>query len=200
MYKILEDQSPYFIKFTFDNIFDIVKKCQYILENVERTGEFQHHKLDLDQAIEIIKMLPFRKSFPINGYRMSLFITPPRHHHHTHIDGDDNTISLNLGIKIHNNLCTTNWYDSKIIYENYTTIQNLPYDDPKTAGPVDNKKHIPLKSAVVGQNEFVLHNSTIFHDWDNSSSDFERIVLTVRPSKKIDPIPFENARFLLFGI
>lgn len=200
MYKILEDNSPYFIKFYLNGIDNVVSECQHILNNIPRTGNFQHHKLDIETGIKVIKMLPFSMHFPINLYRLSLFITPPKYQHYAHIDGDDNTISLNLGIKIQNNLCKTNWYDKDVIYKNYKTISNLPYDFLRTESVIDNKKNLAASTATLGQNEFILHNSTIFHDWDNSQSDQERIVLTVRPSKKIDPVSFDQAKILMFDL
>ena len=197
MYKILEDRSPYYIKFTYAGIDSTVERSKEVLDKLRRTGNFTHHKLTADRAADLLQYVPFAEQFRLNVKRVSFFISAPRYQHYAHIDGSKNYISLNLGVGVHDNLCTTNYYDKDLILKNYKTYRNVPYDDPKTVGTVNRIVHRPLMNTVVEQGVFVLHNASIFHDWDNSESDNERAVLTFRPLSP-ETLTFEQAKKLLF--
>ena len=199
MYRILEDRSPYYIKFTYSGIEEVVERSKELLTSIRRTGLFTHRKLTVAQATDLVQYLPFTEQFRLNLNRVSFFISSPRYQHYAHIDCAKNYISLNLGVGIHDNLCTTNYYDKDTILKNYKTYRNPPYDDPKTVGPVNRIVHRPLMNTVVEQGTFVLHNASIFHDWDNSESDNERAVLTIRPADP-ESMTFDQAKKLLFNL
>jgi hypothetical protein len=61
--------------------------------------------------------------------------------------------------------------------------------------------HMPLKSMVAQSGECILFNTDMFHDWDNSSSKNERMVLTLRLKDYNKPnSSFEDARDILLKL
>jgi hypothetical protein len=193
MYSIVEKKDPFFVKFTYEGINDSVEFCQKILPSVKRKGLFTHYKLNEDLSKEFARLLPF--DFEINLFRVSLFITAPGYKHYPHIDGDDNFISLNFGIGIQNDLCTTNWYRKEDIETNYKVLSAQPHNAFRTAGPVSIK---PACTTVVKQGVCILHNASIYHDWDNQYSDKERTVMTIRPASRLK-MTYDDAKQILFS-
>jgi hypothetical protein len=59
------------------------------------------------------------------------------------------------------------------------------------------ENHTPIKSMVAQQNECILFNTEIYHDWDNSNSSNERVVLTLR---SITPgsVYYDDVKQILF--
>jgi hypothetical protein len=57
---------------------------------------------------------------------------------------------------------------------------------------------IPLKSMVAIQGECILFNTDIYHDWDNTQSNNERIVLTLRLENP-GLMYFDDVKKILFG-
>jgi hypothetical protein len=96
------------------------------------------------------------------------------------------------------NNCVTNWYSDEDLkdYPIDNTVNNLSRE---CLGFVK-ENHIPLKSMIAKQNECILFNTEIFHDWDNTTSQNERIVLTLRIIEELKPQTyFEDVRKILFN-
>jgi hypothetical protein len=99
-------------------------------------------------------------------------------------------ISLNYSIDISNDKCITNLYDTKEIENNFKINSDVPSNLAKISIEDFNKnKKLPIKSFVHKQNEVVLLNTSMYHDFDNSASKEERVILTLRLAK---PDCFDN--------
>ena len=59
-------------------------------------------------------------------------------------------------------------------------------------------KEQPVKQMTAKPNEVLLFNTDLWHNWDNSASDKERVILTLR-TKEPANFYFEDARKILFG-
>ena len=54
---------------------------------------------------------------------------------------------------------------------------------------------------IAQPNEAILFNTEIFHNWDNSLSNNERVVLTLRPTLSVRrEIYFDTMKKIMFGI
>jgi len=191
---VLEDCSPYYIRLTHDGIDDIIKKCLEYSDGVNfKKFPFYHHLYRLGQADEILNLVPVAKDLKLNPGRVSLFVTQPGYYYRPHKDGVNHRVSLNYTIKILDNKCVTSWYDDE-------SLKSYPIDllggrSREVDGFVKDK-HTPLKSMTAIQGECILFNTEIFHDFDNSISTNERMVLTLR-SKDPGSLYFDDARKIL---
>lgn len=195
-YTIIEDCSPYYIKFIHDGIDDIVKLCNSISDNTEYTKGFTHQRLELDIAETVLKLVPMSKQLSFLKPRVSLFVTQPGHYYRAHKDGLNHRIGINYMIKVLDNKCITSWYSDDDL-KNYP-IDNLPSKISREADGFIKENHLPLKSTSFVQGECVLFNTDIFHDFDNTQSTNERVILTLRLSNPGDQY-FNDVKEVLFG-
>jgi hypothetical protein len=197
MYTIIEDCSPYYIRFTHDKIDEIINRCNSIANELELTKDMTHYKIESTIANDILSFVPMAQQFDILKTRVSLFITKPGYCYDVHKDGIDHRFSLNYTIRVLDNKCVTSWYSDEELkdYPIETMINQTP---SRHIFGVDKEKHIPSKTVTFGPNECILFNSDLFHNWDNSQSDHERIVLTLRLEKPRH-VYFEDARKIMFG-
>jgi hypothetical protein len=186
-FTIIEDQSPYFIRFQFDNltkIIDLVKNKEK--ESIIRfKGSYIHKDFPEPVTKEIISLLPVEFGFDIAV--ASIFETLPGGGSGIHKDGKDNRISFNIIIKKDDNECITYWYNNedqfkpKVEYSSEIKQYGDPsytrniYKDHKTANKFDYSM-----SMIAQENEMILFNTEIFHSWKNNSLKFSRKVLTLR--------------------
>ena len=100
---------------------------------------------------------------------------------------------LNYHVSIKDDKCVTSWYADEELAE----YKLWPSQHSRELIGADLKKHTPLKSVVFKPGEVSLLNVDMFHAFDNSQSDNERVVLTFRDM----PVrhTFEEARHILFG-
>lgn len=197
MYQIIEDCSPYYIRYTHDGIQDIFEYANLHTPNLQGINYgFKHHVFKPDQADAILSMIPTHKQIPLEKDRVSLFMTSPRLYYRAHKDGSYDHVSINYTCKILDDKCITSWYsDEDLSIYNIDTLDGQSRECFK----FDKTKHNPVKSMIAKPNEAILFNSEIYHDWDNSQSDNERVVLTLRPVYAIRPqIYFETMRNLMF--
>ena len=128
--------------------------------------------------------------------RVSLFVTQPGFYYRAHKDGLNHRCSINYTVKILDDKCLTSWYSDNDLKE--YEIDNLASKTSREAIGFDKAKHVPLKSMIAVQNECILFNTDIYHDFDNSKSQNERIVLTLRLENPGD-MYFDNVRKILFN-
>jgi hypothetical protein len=195
-YTIIEDCSPYYIRFTHDGIDNVVAKCLKHIDGRKFTQDFTHSKYALQQAQDIISSVPMNKELTFDIQRVSLFVSNPGLYYRAHKDGMDHRFSLNYTVKILDNKCVTSWYSDEDL--NIYNIDHLATKTSRECEGFDKTKHVPLKSMTAVQGEGILFNTEIFHDFDNTQSDCQRMVLTLR-IKNPGSLYFEDVRKVLFG-
>lgn len=194
-FKIIEDCSPFYIKFYHSSTKPIIDKCKHIINTLQLPEwTFNNHKLPMSQGEEIVSLLPLDLNF--NLKRVSLFVTGPGYYYQAHKDGLDHRFSINYGIEISDDKCVTSWYDDNDL-NNY----EIEYFNGKSreCNEFIKHNHIPLKSMTLQEGEALLFNTDIFHDFDNSLSNHRRIVLTLRINRP-GRTYFDDAKELIFGI
>ena len=195
MYKIIEDCSPYYIRFTHPEIERIVSICKEVAAQTEYTAGFTHHRLDLPIAEEILNIVPLAKQLMFLKPRVSMFATQPGHYYRAHKDGLNFHIGINYTINVLDSKCITSWYSDEDLSE--YPIDNLASKRSREADGFDRKKHTPLKSTTFVEGECILFNTEIFHDVDNTASDNQRVILTLRLAYP-EHVFFEDIKKILF--
>jgi hypothetical protein len=144
---------------------------------------------------------------PIWEERVSFFISKPGLYYRAHKDGLDTRFSINYTVKILDDKCVTSWYcDDDLKDYQIDPLSVESRRNPLTAvssrecvGFVKSN-HIPTKTMIAKQGEVILFNTDLFHDWDNTTSVNERVVLTLRIAKPLkSKTYFEDAKRILFG-
>jgi len=198
MFTIIEDCSPYYIRFTHNGIEKVINDCLKFIEGKTFPNKFTHHKHLEHHAEQILDNTGMTNLFNFNKNRVSLFVTQPGFYYKPHKDGPDHRFSINYTVKILDDKCVTSWYSDE-------ELKNYPIE---ALGGIGNwwsrevkgfikDKHTPLKSMVARQGEVILFNTDMFHDFDNNSLN-DRMVLTLRV---INPgaMYFDDAKNILFG-
>ena len=196
-YTIIEDCSPYYIRFSHEGISDIIDVCLEESSKEIFKRKFTHHRFNPEVSQKILSLCPLTSELNLNPDRVSLFVTQPSFYYRAHKDGLNHRFSINYTIKILDNRCITSWYSDSDL-KNYI-IDNLASKTSRECDGFDKTKHTPLKSMTAVQGECILFNTDIFHDFDNTESSNERMILTLRdinPSK----IYFEDIKRILFGL
>jgi hypothetical protein len=196
MYTIIEDSSPYYIRFAWEGLEDIIKfiSIQPIDINKGTQEEsYVHYNFDMKTAGDIIHRLPMKSDLVINYDRVSLFITDPGNKSAIHKDGAETRYSINIPISILDDDCLTAWFSDESLKD--ARQQNSEYS---RIADIDNCP-IPIKSMVVKSNECVLFNTDIYHSWDNEKSVNKRIILTLRDID-VANVYFDDVKKTLFGL
>jgi hypothetical protein len=199
-YTIIEDCSPYFIRFTHDGIDKIIKYCnECTTTDILNLKDFLHYRLPEEKALHMLSLVPMAEQIPLMQNRVSLFISPPGIYYRAHKDGLHNRFSINYISRVLDDECVTSWYDDDELKD--YQIDNLVNKTSRECDGFVKENHTPVKSFVAKQNECVLFNTDIYHDWDNTASTNTRVVLTLRIIEKLKPQTyFEDARKILFNI
>lgn len=197
MIEIIEDCSPYYIRFKHPGINDIIELYSSFLPDIDNLkSSFSHLKLPIDQAKQIINLCPLSQYVSFNQNRISGFVSKPGLYYRAHKDGRDHRFSINYTVKILDNNCITSWYSDQ-------DLQDYVIDDlggySRECINFDKSKHKPIKQMVAKQSEGILFNTDIFHDWDNSTSSNERVVLTLRANNPGD-VYFKDIKQVLYKI
>jgi len=196
-YEIIEDCSPYYIRYTHEGISDVIDYCNECTP-IHNGKQFRHHILPETNALTMLSLIPESKQLALMTSRVSLFISKPGLYYRAHKDGLDNRFSINYVSKVLDDKCVTSWYSDDDLKD--YTIDNLPSKSSRECVGFIKEKHTPIKSMIAKQNECILFNTDIFHDWDNRNSTNERVVLTLRMVKELRPQTyFEDARKILFN-
>ena len=195
MFSIIEDCSPYFIRFTYNGIESIINRCKDYIQEIQFQKRFTHHRYPLDQATDLLSLTPVSSVLDINLNRVSLLVTNPGFYYRAHKDGMDHRYSINFTVEVLDDKCVTSWYSDEDL--NSYIVDILPGQFSRECRAFDKSKHIPLKSMTAVQGECILFNTDIYHDFDNRYSPNRRMILTLR-DKMPGIVYFENAREKLF--
>ncbi len=176
---IIEDSSPFYIKFAHDGLDKIIAICNEELKKVPEVKTFSHHTLSINVGKQILDLLPLSKKISFQEERVSLFISAPGYKHYVHIDGA--LVSVNYGVRVADNACITNWYSDDVIVNNFKVTPDLPWNRALIErSEFDKNKQLPEKSFIHKQQEAIIFNSSKYHDFDNSNSKEYRAILTLR--------------------
>ena len=210
IYNIIEDCSPYYIRFTYTGIEQVFDQCtpehynyQKMIDEqpstyLDKKGHkyFVHYKLDQPNCQKLLESVPMRDALNVDDARVSFFISAPRCVYRPHKDGLAVRCGINYSVQINDDKCVTSWYD-------YKDLSMYPIDTvggrSREAKGFVRGVHTPLKSMTAKQGECILFNTEIFHDWDNSQSPNMRVMLTLR-FKEPHKMYFADAKRILFGI
>ena len=198
MFTIIEDCSPYYIRFTHDNIEKIINICQHEMSGLQSVSKFTHHILNRNVSEEILNLVPMTALLNLRPDRVSLFVTPPGYYYRAHKDGIENRMSINYTIQILDDKCLTSWYSDKDLDSYRTSGLDWNIGSRECEGFIK-QRHTPLKSMTAVAGECILFNTDIFHDFDNSTSSNTRAVLTLR-SVTPGKIYFEDAKRIMFNV
>ena len=198
-YTIIEDCSPYYIRFTYPGIEKVIEYCsdeKFNYDNmIEESGQsFIHHKLPINKATDLLNLMPLMDKLSIMNERVSLFVTKGGRNYRPHKDGLNVRCGINYNISIKDDKCVTSWYDNEEL--SIYPIDTLNGRSREAAG-FDSTKHTPLKSMTAVQGECVLFNTDIFHGFDNSQSNNTRVILTLRFNNP-GIVYYDNVKKLLF--
>lgn len=196
-YTIIEDCSPYYIRFRFDGIENFIEQFSPSVLNYDEilnAHMFAHHKLSLEDGIKAIDQLPFAHQLPISHSRVSLFISTPGYVYRPHKDGLDLRCGINFNVYVVDDHCPTQWYSDEDL-----KMYPIDHTSKRSREVIGFKRglHTPVKTMTAVQGECILFNTEIFHDWDNRKSKNNRALLTLRFTD--NTLYYENARKILFG-
>lgn len=208
--NVIENCSPYYIRFSHDGIDKIIEFCLGKIPNEFFTSGFKHYKFSESDGKKLLSFTPFNELISIQTKRISLFITEPGKYYGAHKDGYPLTMfSINYPILVSDNKCVTSWYsDEEILNHNYIVnrdisinagIQNFQMGMSREVQDFNKSKHVPAKTMIAQVGEGILFNTDIFHDWDNSKSTNRRVVLTLRHTNP-SLFSFEKIKKTLFNI
>ena len=205
MIEIIEDCSPYFIKYRHTGSDDIINICKkYKEEQIDQLDyitRFYHHRLPVTDGQSILQRIPHQDKFEFIDTRVSLFVFQPGVYYRPHKDGMDCRFGINYMVDIRDDKCVTAWYDDE-------QFAGRPIDN--LAGKTRSReiadynralewnKIFPVKRMIARQDEVILFNTDIFHEVNNFNSKNERTILTLRTNLG-DKIKFNDARKILFG-
>jgi hypothetical protein len=198
MYTVIEDCSPYYIRFTHDGLDKIINICKQGMNGVDLEKTFTHYKFPPEIRQEILAITPLSQSLALQQNRASMFVTKGGRYYRAHKDGCDRRISLNYTVEILDDKCVTNWYSDNDL-SNYP-ITGLTWENAsREAVGFDKTKHTPVKLMTAKPNECILFNTDIWHDFDNRQSTNRRMVLTLRITNPAS-FYFNDAKKTLFGL
>jgi hypothetical protein len=208
-YSIIEDCSPYYIRFTWaglEQLVDYVKNqprdSLHGCEVFNFTG-YDHINFGADVAKKIIGQLPMKSKIKLMSRRVTLFSTHPGGKSSVHKDSVDHRFSINIPIEIHDSKCWTAWWSDESLKDfdqNLMAREGDPNEIKVASRRItDDGRPLPPpdKTMIAVPNECILFNTDIFHTWNNSESTNSRVVLTFRA---VDPgsMYFEDAKKILF--
>ena len=197
MYKIIEDCSPYYIRFTHENIDAIIAQCKDVVSSSVYEKGFTHQRLDIPVAEDILKLMPMSKQLNFLKLRVSLFVTQPGHYYRAHKDGTSMRIGINYTVNVLDDKCITNWYADKDL-EEYPIDYLQNRSASREVLGFDRHKHTPLKSTTFVEGECILFNTDTFHDVDNTESSNQRVILTLRLAHT-ENLFFNDVKQILFS-
>lgn len=211
MYKIIKDCSPYYITFTHEGFEEVVSYARNIIEQklyrefdintipscksameAIPTYRTKYFLLEQEMQAHLLNLIPASQNLQLNPKSLMYFYSSPGLVHPIHKDSPKtkpDRYSLNYPIRILDDKCITSWYsDTGIIPKDGSRIGEI--SDPASVQI--------LQSMILQPNEAVLFNSDIYHDWNNSNSFNDRIVLSMRDVSS--DVFFEDAKRMLFKL
>lgn len=197
MYTVIEDASPYFIRFTFDTLVETIDHIKKLRPKFnENHSNYFHRTFDEVTGRDILSRLPMFDQFDWIEDRVSIFSTHPGHSSSIHKDGELTKVSFNIPLMILDRNCITRWYTDETF--NDVEPSGLPYTRIVVASDRKGYGHIPaVKEMTAVPNEMILFNTDIYHSWENKSKHV-REVLTLRIEEDKN-LSFLDVRKILFG-
>jgi hypothetical protein len=194
--SVIEDCSPYFIRFKFDQLEKIISIIKSEESNavIKFEGTYVHKDFPQNVTEKIVNCLP--KQFQFNFITSAIFETPPGGGSGIHKDGKDNRISFNIPIQINDNKCITYWYNDEEQFDNLPLKGDLSYTRNVYSDNNNLSKFIFSKSMMAQENEMLLFNTDIFHSWKNYSSEHVRKMFVLR-IKDRNTVFFDDAKKIL---
>lgn len=203
MYKIVEDCSPYYIRFTATEHSTVIDICQDIVENNIGLTDFTSIPVGPVDSDRLIKQISLFEQLKLNRQRINLFVSEPGIYRPPHKDGAAMQFGINYMIEVSDNKCVTNWYSNELesrkdYFEGLDNNgrQVRPLRELRNYQPGE---ATPVKSMTAVITDCILFNVGMFHDWDNTTSTNRRILLTLRPPPH-SKMSFEQAKQLLFSL
>lgn len=202
IYNIIENCSPYYIRFTFNGLSDIidyvkVQNRELTMYNRQCSG-YMHINYTQLTAINIINMLPMSKLIKFKEDRVALFSTPPGGGCGIHKDGLNHRASLNISISVEDDNCITNWYNDDQ-FQNISLSDDNIYSRNIYKDFSKMRKFIPIKTMIARPNEMTLFNTEIYHSWDNTESKCTRDILTLR-ANDVSNVYYDDIKSILFNL
>lgn len=198
MIEIIENKYPYYIKFKFDGLEELVNYAKSLELDPRRSTpkpDFTQGYHTEENGRKIIEKLPFADKFKWHYTRVSPFTTGPGISSRIHKDGDYTRVSFNIPLTILDEECITTWYTDD-------ELSDCPLAHRYTARiPVnwESKRRTPVMTMIHRPGEMVLFNTDIFHRWDNTKSSNIRSVLTMRLSPQYEgEMYFDKVKNILF--
>lgn len=174
-YKVIESCCPYYIRFSFEGLQDIVNYALSVVPETTVTHHgYTHEFFSKECADKLFSMLPM--SDVINFKRASIFTTPPDGGCGAHKDGIDHKVSFNIPLQVLDNNCETYWYtDHWFLNSNVETHGGYT----RNAFPNwrDLNQFVPSKTMVAQPGEMILFNTDIYHAWHNNSVNTRRMIV-----------------------
>jgi hypothetical protein len=206
MYTIIEDCSPYYIRFLAPEQEALKTVCMDIVNATEYNKGYTYQKLDKTVSATLSKIIgPMFQFLKLNTNRISIFVTKPDFYKVPHKDGADFKFGINYMLQVPDQNCVTQWYTDESLrnffYNQYTDSvfdQTLRLREVHGFYP---GAVAPAKSMIAQEGECILFNTDIFHDWHYkgpADPKSKRIALTLR-CREGTPITFDDAKQLLFG-
>lgn len=203
-YEIIEDCSPYFIRYKHTGSDKIINWCkEYKARYIDTKAhklKFMHIKFPKELGTMFLNNIYGSKELELMEQRVSMFITQPNFYYRPHRDGLAIKTGINYHVDIRDDLCVTSWYNNEDFAGR--PIDNLANNSSREIADYNRnlEKDIikPAKSMIAKQGEVVLFNTDYYHDVDNLNSPNERTILTLR-SSLFEKLDFFDARMKLFN-
>ena len=197
-FKIIENQSPYFIKFELPNLEDIKKfviqciaiKMATMKKDDRNTSKtYNHVNLDPKDGKKVLNMFPLSKLYNFDEERVGIFITPAYGGGGIHKDGpalaEGNTgphnISFNIPIKISDDKCVTKWFDDKSFKKK--DVQHSKYSRNVFLDFTKTDQYNEKVRTIMDPNSVLFMTTEKWHTFYNNSR-HTRMVLTLRLAKQ----------------
>jgi hypothetical protein len=184
--SMIETASPYYCIMDHDGLLDIIDCARDVTQKnrfafVREGLHFKHCRLTQEDCQQLLRQTPLTllSNYCSHAYA-SLFITSPGYYYRAHKDGMDIRFALNYMLEVSDQDCVTSWYSDDV---------ELDYTKDNLNGmsrELDNftrSRHQPVCQTTFLQNQCVLFNTDVYHDFDNSTSNNTRIILTIRYSR-----------------
>ena len=208
-YTVIEDCSPFYIKFSFPGKDKLVNVFRTQIKNIppdadpneipdfakHRSPKFKPIPVD-ERVVEFVrKEIPFWNDFDFDMPRF--VVSEPGLKFPIHRDSAFDHAGINFLVEVLDDKCLTNWYSEESVAHLtprspqlglYPTFLEISDNEPKP---------IPIKTVIFEPGDCIVINTDIWHDWDNSQSTNRRINILLRGLKGSPT--FEEIRKKLFG-
>ena len=203
---IIEDNSPYYVRFKIDlDQFNAVRDVAInLLQSKSWPRPFVSEPVSPEDCAKIVSAVPSMfKWLELSRHRINLFVANPGYYGVPHKDGPNMLFGVNFTIKISDDKCVTKWYsDDKL--KDYTFFNGMKFNGRqfrplREITDFEPNDEVPDMSMIALESECVLFNVGMFHDFDNSKSSNQRVVLTLRQVSETQ-MTFQDARDILLNV